>query len=321
MIQVGREATMEKLELLSHTALLKQGIDRTNNGPNERKNSSACEKAVLGENNNRLMSGSQSRNLLPPSAGIATAGTSSSRTGDRRNTASPSTLGSNATMVVGSNLASPVSTDIEDEVDGAVTSIPPMVPKARHNLHSAKARIIESRSPIATVEYGQFQAAPPSSPFPSSPQSYGFGLLPSHNHVLHQNHSQDQQDYPPSQYNNQNRNIIRTLSEASFTLYGNSLMHSNAQNVNVGLSNSSENEAAFRPPQREAQPPRIQLQQRRPTTPSRDDMVRQIAELRDQLSEKDMVVSSLQHRVNYLENQIHELRQLPTGKISHIPVE
>jgi hypothetical protein len=43
--------------------------------------------------------------------------------------------------------------------------------------------------------------------------------------------------------------------------------------------------------------------------------------IREQLKDKDTVVSSLQQRVNYLESQISELRQLPTGKISHIPVE
>jgi hypothetical protein len=43
--------------------------------------------------------------------------------------------------------------------------------------------------------------------------------------------------------------------------------------------------------------------------------------MREQLKEKDVVVNSLQHRVDYLENRINELRQLPTGKVSHIPVE
>jgi hypothetical protein len=319
MIEVGRVTTMEKLELLSRTALLKQGIDRTQNSASE--NNYVVD---LVDSNNRLMTGvltvSQSQHLLSATAGAATAAIPRSRIGDgRNNTASPSTLSISTTAVVGSNLASPVSTDVEDEDDvGVITGTLSIASsKMRRNLHSTKARIIESRSPVTTVECSQCVAALPSSPFPSSPQSYGFALLPGHNHILHQNHSQDQQEYPPLQYNNHNRNIIRTLSEASFApLYGNSL-HSGSATA----TNNSESDAAFHPPQREAQPPRLQLQQRRQPSSSREDMARQIMELREQLSEKDMVVSSLQHRVNYLENQIHELRQLPTGKISHIPVE
>ena len=57
------------------------------------------------------------------------------------------------------------------------------------------------------------------------------------------------------------------------------------------------------------------------TAAAYDELMRQNNLLKQQLKEKDIVNSSLQHRVNYLENQIHELRQLPTGKISHIPVE
>ena len=286
MIEAGRVTTMEKLELLSRTALLKQGIDRTENNASEK-----TYVVDLADSNNRLMTGgpimSQSQHLLSVRDGAATAA-----------------------------IPSPVSTDVENEDDAGVIASS----KMSRNLHSTKARIIESRSPITTVECGQYVAAPSPSPFPTSPQSYGFALHPGHNHILHQSHSQDQQEYPPSQYNNHNGNIIRTLSEASFApIYGNSLNH----NVSASASapNNSESDAAFHPPQREAQPPRLQLQQRRQPSSSREDMARQIMELREQLSEKDMVVSSLQHRVNYLENQIHELRQLPTGKVSHIPVE
>lgn len=55
--------------------------------------------------------------------------------------------------------------------------------------------------------------------------------------------------------------------------------------------------------------------------PTYETLARENHHLHDQLKEKDMVVSSLQQRVNYLEKQIGELRQLPTGKISHIPLE
>lgn len=43
--------------------------------------------------------------------------------------------------------------------------------------------------------------------------------------------------------------------------------------------------------------------------------------LRQQLTESNNRVSSFQQQVIDLEGQINELRQLPTGKISHIPIE
>jgi len=54
---------------------------------------------------------------------------------------------------------------------------------------------------------------------------------------------------------------------------------------------------------------------------SNDALARENFHLRDQLQDKDTVISSLQQRVHQLETQINELRQLPTGKISHIPIE
>lgn len=320
---------MEKLELLSHTALLKQGIERTNSNASEQMNGGSCEKVVLVNNNNRVMTGvptmTQSRQLLSVAVGAAHQSIPHSKVGEgRSNSTSPLTHSTNATNTVGSNLASPVSTDVEDDEDARVvrSTSSSTLGKTRHNLHITKARIIESRSPITTVDYGHYVAAPHSSPFPTSPQSYGYSLLPNQNQMLHRNHSQDQQEYPPSQYSNHNGNIIRTLSEASFaTMYGTSLLPPNPHNGTVTATNNSESDPAFHPPQRESQVPRLQLQQRRPSPSSVEDMTRQIRDLHEQLKEKDMVVSSLQHRVNYLENQIHELRQLPTGKISHIPVE
>jgi hypothetical protein len=55
--------------------------------------------------------------------------------------------------------------------------------------------------------------------------------------------------------------------------------------------------------------------------PSYETLMRENFHMLDQLKEKDTIVSSLQLRVNYLEEQINELCQLPTGKISHIPLE
>jgi hypothetical protein len=55
--------------------------------------------------------------------------------------------------------------------------------------------------------------------------------------------------------------------------------------------------------------------------PAYETLLRDNVMMREQLHEKDTIVSSLQHRVSQLETQINELRQLPTGKISHIPIE
>jgi hypothetical protein len=43
--------------------------------------------------------------------------------------------------------------------------------------------------------------------------------------------------------------------------------------------------------------------------------------LHEQLKQRDYAFLSLQHHVSHLESQINELRSLPTGKISHIPIE
>lgn len=54
---------------------------------------------------------------------------------------------------------------------------------------------------------------------------------------------------------------------------------------------------------------------------SYESLLRENYLMRDQLQDKDSAIASLQLRVDQLETQIAELRQLPTGKISHIPIE
>lgn len=319
---------MEKLELLSRTAVLKHGMDGAGISASDKNDKN--EGAVLLDRNNRMIKGfpiiPQTQHLLSVAGANGAVGMTSGTNGDRRGlTTSPSILSMNSTTVLGSNIASPVSTDGEDE--GAmgevrtVASIP--LSKGQNNLHGSKACIIESRSPVTTVEYGQNMAVPLSSPFPASPAPYGFGSHPN-NPTLHQHPQQEHHiDYAPSYYSNSNGNLIRTLSEASLAPpYPGSLMSSNAHTAAAGTSTQSiESLTAFRPPQSQTSAPRLNLQRRDPSGASHEDMARQIRELREQLSEKDLVVSSLQSRINSLENQIHELRQLPTGKISHIPVE
>lgn len=313
---------MEKLELLSRTALLKQGIDGTRSSSG---NANGTHQIVVlgGQNDNRptgIPVASPNPLHLLPSAPLVAKVVAPPRSGDgQSHTTAPQSYSININGGVSSHLASPVSTDGEDDDDvGEIRSTPSFASsKTRHNLHSAKARIIESRSPVPTSEYTRNVSI--TSPFPSENQ-YPF---------THIHHFHDQQDHapppPPSHYNNNNNhnpNIIRTLSEASFhPPYGNHFMPTSSPSLAAAGIISSESEGAFHPPQLEARPPYAHLQQRRESSTSREDMARQIIELREQLSDKDMVVSSLQHRVSYLENQIHELRQLPTGKISHIPVD
>jgi hypothetical protein len=45
------------------------------------------------------------------------------------------------------------------------------------------------------------------------------------------------------------------------------------------------------------------------------------SKLRHQVQQKDTSVAALEAKVRHLEKQIEELRELPTGKISHIPME
>jgi hypothetical protein len=45
------------------------------------------------------------------------------------------------------------------------------------------------------------------------------------------------------------------------------------------------------------------------------------SKLRQQVHQKDTSVAALEAKVRHLEKQIEELRELPTGKISHIPIE
>lgn len=52
-----------------------------------------------------------------------------------------------------------------------------------------------------------------------------------------------------------------------------------------------------------------------------DEAVRENFLLRQQLAARDATIDSLQHQVENLEQEIRQLRQLPTGKISQIPLE
>jgi len=276
-IGMNKKTSCQKLELLSRTAALKQGIDGT---VNDRNSSSTF---VLDSGN---------------------------RVG-----------------VTDSNIPSPVSSDGEDEdLNNIVTSGDSHIDSSGENSNS----LIRLSSPISTVavEYRQSDSVDAQScSLPSSPSSsYGRPFFQPQKHIRQQHHHHtqhqvNQQDYPASfQYHHQrhhhhNGNIIRTSSEASLAYANNSIpisSHTTKSTVTVATNINTEYDNNLNP---SLPPSRVQQQQ-----PSYEDMVRRIRNMQEQLHEKDTVVSSLQHRVNYLENQIHELRQLPTGKISHIPV-
>eukprot|EP00980_Cylindrotheca_fusiformis_P029338 scaffold23297_cov132-Cylindrotheca_fusiformis.AAC.16 len=58
-----------------------------------------------------------------------------------------------------------------------------------------------------------------------------------------------------------------------------------------------------------------------PPAASYDTLLIQNHSLVEQLRERYFLVSSLKKRVTFLENTIIELRRLPTGNVSHIPVD
>mmetsp|Transcript_9204 Transcript_9204/g.22362 ORF Transcript_9204/g.22362 Transcript_9204/m.22362 type:complete len:414 (+) Transcript_9204:161-1402(+) len=320
-VVVSGEANMEKLELLSQTAMLKQGID----GRSSRLGGDIGSADNINQSMPGIPISAHTKNLLSAAAVARAPSIPLGNNGERRSrTTSPSSFSVNTTTVGGRRIASPVSTDGEDEdVAGDVARGMSIV--STNIKPNTKASIVESRSPVTTLECAHHITAAPSSPFPSSPPLYSFGYLSNHNQMLQQHQPQEHHDYSASLYHNHHGSIIRTLSEASFAPpYSNNLM---ATNANTGAPAptvamiSSENGAAFQPLQRQqGQLQPLNLQQRSQQSHSHGEMAQQIRELKEQLSEKDLLMSSLQNKVNCLENQIHELRQLPTGKISHIPV-
>jgi len=85
------------------------------------------------------------------------------------------------------------------------------------------------------------------------------------------------------------------------------------------VSGSSASLSAM-PPSAAFVPPPSQLKQNN-SFMAPDDAQRENQFLRQQMAAKDATIDSLQKQVDMLQNEIRELRQLPTGKISQIPVE
>jgi len=57
-----------------------------------------------------------------------------------------------------------------------------------------------------------------------------------------------------------------------------------------------------------------------PSTAAYRALIQENLRLQKQVQQKDDLIASLQKKANGLEKQIGELRQLPAGKISHIPI-
>lgn len=171
-----------------------------------------------------------------------------------------------------------------------------------------------------------------SSSYPTSPcPQYGENSLVDSREFSsvppYQYHHPNQINHHPNYHHTTPGNIVRTLSEASL-VYGSNpmLVSSHTANVPTALSNvhNSEYDTTTYHATSASQLPQQVIQHRHHRhhqQPSYEEMTQRLRSMQDQLHEKNIVVSSLQHRVNYLEGQIHELRQLPTGKISHIPVD
>jgi hypothetical protein len=222
------------------------------------------------------------------------------------------------------NLASPVSTDGDEEEQArggsktGHTSGPPrnvststVGSNARISNASSSNQQIESRSPESTVEYGQQRESSisPAASFGFSVPRYESLLLPvgdlSSSHRLQQPETSALTAFTRAGSFPQLSASAIGVSEGTF--YPTNRAHPQHYNRH-----------SFKDPSLMI-PSVKSMQQQHPH--SYEEMAREMERMREQLKEKDMVVSSLQHRVNYLENQINELRQLPTGKISHIPVE
>lgn len=329
-------ATMEKLELLSATAILKQGIDGAqedidmnykvtvhNNDTNHRilETPSFGASNVLSSNSPSSVTSTISRPIFSVSSTTSVSGLLIQRA------SSPAVADIDGSKLHNaSHLASPVSTDGEDDVHGksrknkgsmainnlsesGTKTVTPSLLHASVSSHSLQ-QIIESRSPLlSSAQRQQVFVDGPSSP-PASNGAYS--LQPRYEASTFR---------PPgggaSNSCDMEHSAFRSFAGSSL---GPTIHDGGVTNfAPVGVADTG-----YYPHQRQHQLPSPYSQSSVVTLnegESYEHIARELVFLREQLKEKDLVVSSLQYRVNYLENKINELKQLPTGKISHIPVE
>jgi hypothetical protein len=370
-------AAMEKLELLSSTAILKQGLDGGHNTKLEYSTKAATPSLLQQQTQHHLRHShspcSVSSTISKPIFAVAStnsvqglllqhgATATTAATTSRATSSSPSII-INSIVVnnntnnsnSNSNLASPVSTDGDDEFvatketnllknKASTTSITNIT-----DLHPQQVVVDESRSPVSSVEYSQRVVVGNTIPSPLPPTSTTYGgyhpLGPRYESFnslssVHQQHlatadrsssSSAFSTYPPTgsttlgtSGSNHNMTAIapHPPSGGSGGFHQHHIppaTHNHRPHVGAGTDGGYYQQRQL--PPRSSSPHNKSLSSLS-SSPSYDELLREVHHMREQLKEKDIVVSSLQHRVNYLENQISELRQLPTGKISHIPVE
>jgi hypothetical protein len=320
-------ATMEKLELLSATALLKQGIDgATGTFPHEdhqdgKVKNRNLETPMFGHattTNTNLPSCENSPSSVAstmPKPIFSVASTASVTGLLMQEVSSPGAVLASNCKAATSHLASPVSADGDEEVHSNGNSArassagrkiaTPLnnTLNASFSTHSLQ-QLIESRSPVASVEYHRHQVVEASTP-PSS-ASYGYPLHP--------------------RYDSTSTVFRPPMENSAFTVFGGA---ANTDNLAGTARDACYYQQRQLPSPHQLSSPKDSslgggggkkfLHQ--PFGSSYEEAIRELAVMREQLKEKDLLVSSLQYRVDYLENKINELRQLPTGKISHIPVE
>jgi hypothetical protein len=328
-------ATMEKLELLSATALLKQGIDgvsqqdhtdgkvkyRILETPSFGQMTTATTHATSAAN-----SPSSIASAIPNP--IFSVASTASVTGLLMQGASlaPDGSATNNSHLGTGHLASPVSADGDEEVshsnNGSATKAVSSVTKfgtlsdntlkASVSTHSLQ-QMIESRSPVTSIEYPRQHVVDAPTP-PQAPFGYS----------LHPRYEAPAAFRPP-------------MDTSAFSAFGGAGLGGDGSAGNHLATTAVDNGFYCHQQRQLPSPPHHHHQHHHQMSGpnnkdpmgakegqqglSYEEMARELAFMRDQLKEKDMVVSSLQHRVNFLENKINELRQLPTGKISHIPVE
>ena len=319
---------MEKLDLLSTTAILKQSVDGASSdtataakAPSSSVNKGAIVEAHSFGQSTAVTSASApsptnsvaSSTISKPIFSVASSASVSGLLVQVQDSSIPTDSSAHKNS---NHLASPVSADGEDEDEqnakGKKTN--PTTDSGASKASATSAftgtlatsvithslqQIIESRSPVPAMDYRQGGIDGP------SPPSYGYGLH--------------------TQY----------IDTSAFTSIGGAamgtvpgFMGNFPQGAPVpGLIHHHQQDQRQLPsphPHGHKGSVGDNLRGQAPpstTPPTYEEMAQELAFVKNQLKEKDMVVSSLQHRVNFLENQINELRQLPTGKISHIPVE
>jgi hypothetical protein len=300
-------STMEKLELLSATALLKQGIDGATIFSHEdhhgwKFRNRSLETPLFGQTTTTDTNVQSSANS-PSSVSstlqrpIFSVPSTASVSGLLIHEASlpVADLAANSYAAT-SHLASPVSADGDEEVPNVGNSAKASsarrkiampsssVLNASVSTHSLQ-QLVESRSPVASVEYHRQQVV--DAPTPPSSAPYGYSLHPRHDSI-------------PTAFR-------PPMENSAFTAFGGATFTGNF--AGSGMDTGYYQQRQLPSPHQLSSPRESSLggggekSLLQPHGPSYEDMVRDLAVMRKQLKEKDMVVSSLQHSSRVSSNE------------------